>query len=910
MKYYFFIFFIFWHFEKASAQKPVIDTSAFGHFPSLKNVTISDDGKYSMFIESYFPSSNKSILEIREKNGNKVKQFSNESFRQLQFSSNSKSAFFLFDDTLVICTLNTGKVEFIPNVTNFKQFDYGTKVYVGYLTKSKPQNLVILGQTGKDLLQILNVRGFHFSNTGDLIITEPTSDGELIKIVNLISKQSTIIWKGHKIIQLLPDHNAINYCFTAIDSDKRKALYYINIATNSSKPQLIINDSSPLLAGKSSEISDLSFTQEGDKILFSVASGSNKPQTNNNKQYANVDIWNYKDEYNQSLQISPYFELNVSSKYFFICDLHNKRFISIAHPGQTVYNSDDPGKFILKYDHENSSRGFYEKEFANNYYLVNEDNGTECRIIKGQNLEMSDIKGFSPDQRFFLWFDPDSLAYFSYDVASGIKRNLSRSIPTPLYDEAATAVGRFHASYGIAGWSGDGNWVYIYDKFDLWKTKLNGNGTAINITNGFGRKNHITFAVVNPFTPEYASPVKTIIDSKQRLTLSGYNDQTKINGLWTTVEGQFGDPRLKLAGPYCFYIGRTGKIGNIEYAKGTVFIKAKHSPTYLFQRMAADEFPNLYVTDNFKTYHQLSDLHPEQLYNWITSELVSWKMPNGQMSHGILYKPENFDPSKKYPVIFNYYEKWSDRLHQYILPNWTGDLMNVPYFVSNGYLMFYPDIYYQPGENGQGVLNSVVSAAKYLSSFPYVDAEKLGIQGHSFAGWETNFLVTHTKLFAAACEGAGVSDLISAYDELNKTGFDRQAFYEFLSQGSPFGLGKTPWTDSIQYIHNSPVFYVENATTPLLMMQGDNDYAVPFSQSIEMYLAMKRARKKVWLLQYEGANHGLDNIDAKDYTIRMKQFFDYYLKGCKPPIWMTRGRPALLKGKDNAYQYDETGATP
>ena len=286
-------------------------------------------------------------------------------------------------------------------------------------------------------------------------------------------------------------------------------------------------------------------------------------------------------------------------------------------------------------------------------------------------------------------------------------------------------------------------------------------------------------------------------------------------------------------------------------------------------------------------------------------------MTDGNISQGILYKPENFDPHQKYPLIFDYYEKRSDELHEYIRPTWSGNRINIPYYVSNGYLVFVPDIYYKAGHNGEGVVNAVVSAAKYLSRLPYVDSTRLGLQGHSFGGWETNYLITHTQnIFAAACEASGVSDQISAYDQTDDDGGPRQRFYETQSQGSPFGVNVTPWTRPELYSANSPVLSVGNVTTPLLMSHGDKDAAVPYAQALEMYLAMRRAGKKVWFLHYEHAGHNLSGNDAKDFTCRVKQFFDYYLKDFSPPLWMTEGLPPGKRGADNGLSLDKSGRLP
>ena len=138
-------------------------------------------------------------------------------------------------------------------------------------------------------------------------------------------------------------------------------------------------------------------------------------------------------------------------------------------------------------------------------------------------------------------------------------------------------------------------------------------------------------------------------------------------------------------------------------------------------------------------------------------------MFDGKMSEGLLFKPENFDPKKKYPVIFYFYERDADGLFAYRSPAPSASTVNIPYFVSNGYIVFDPNIYYKDGEPGASAYNSVVSAAKYLAKMPWVDSTRMAIQGQSWGGYQVAYLVTRTNMFRAAWAGAPVANMTSAY---------------------------------------------------------------------------------------------------------------------------------------------------
>lgn len=336
---------------------------------------------------------------------------------------------------------------------------------------------------------------------------------------------------------------------------------------------------------------------------------------------------------------------------------------------------------------------------------------------------------------------------------------------------------------------------------------------------------------------------------------------------------------------------------------------------WIVTRESATEYPNFYVSKDLRQFTPLTNLQPQRVYNWLTTEVVSWRMYNGQLSTGILYKPENFNPTKKYPVIFNYYEKFSHRCFQFAMPGLTTDNINIPWFVSRGYLVFTPDIQYAvaglPGGMtiSEAAYNAVASAADYLAQRPYVDKNKMAIQGHSFGGHETNGIITQTNLFAAAAEGAGYSDHVSAYlslTNLNEDGITD----EWDNKIDHFNqrMGATPWERPDLFRKNSPVQNANKVTTPLLIFHNRKDGSVNFRQGVEMYMALRRLGKPCWLLQYDNSGHMLANKkDALDYTIRLTQYFDHYLKGTPAPQWMTMNMLAEYKNKNNLYELDPRG---
>jgi len=329
--------------------------------------------------------------------------------------------------------------------------------------------------------------------------------------------------------------------------------------------------------------------------------------------------------------------------------------------------------------------------------------------------------------------------------------------------------------------------------------------------------------------------------------------------------------------------------------------KAKNAQQIFWQRASYIEYPDLWTsTSAFTNVKKLSVTNPQQnQYLWGTVEHVNWKSFDGGDLRGLLYKPENFDPAKKYPMIVYFYEKYSHELNSHYIPSPSRSIVNFTYYNSNGYIVFVPDINYRTGQPGRSAYDDIISGTMAMTQRPYIDADRMGIQGQSWGGYQVAYLVTQTGLFKAAMAGAPVSNMTSAYGGIRwESGMVRQFQYE---QGQS-RLGENLWENRDLYIENSPIFYADRITTPLLIMSNDNDGAVPYYQGLELITAMRRLGKPAWLLNYNGDEHNLTKLPNRhDLSIRMDQFFDHYLKGAPMPLWMEKGVPAVVKGKELRY---------
>lgn len=727
------------------------------------------------------------------------------------------------------------------------------------------------------------VSEYYFDKTGTKILIETTKASK-----DTLSKASVILYnlKSDKIDTIMKGFNdAKNFVFdedgqqlafvaerdsTAKSLQKFYKLWYYNNGRDSAILQADRNTPGIIKGNTISENADLKFSKDGKKLFFGTAYIiPEKDTTLVDFELARLDVWAYNDDYLQPQQLK---QLQQELK---------RSFSAVAVPGQNtlVQLGTDSSENIFLINEGNapfvlaqSTKGNriasqWEGRTLTNAFLINVNTGKSSLISKNNISRLT----ASPMGKYVYWYDAVKQNYFAYNTANSSVKNISDKIKIPLFD-TENDVPDYANEIGVAGFTADDKYILIQDEYDIWKVDPLAIAAPVNMTNGFGRKNKTKFDYIN------TDPEKRYINSTEKILLRSQNKTNKNGGFYSVNVDEVKDPVLLHSGAHSF----------------SSPLKAKDSEKYIFTQsdIGASE---LYVTDDFKQSKKLTDVAAQQKdYNWLSAELMRWKMFDGKMSEGLLFKPENFDPTKKYPVILYFYERNSDLLYNYRSPAPSASTINIPYFVSNGYLVFDPNIYYKEGEPGQSAYNSVVSAAKMLAKMPWVDSNRMAIQGQSWGGYQVAYLVTKTNMFRAAGAGAPVSNMTSAYGGIRwGVGINRQFQYEKTQSR----IGATLWQRPDLYIKNSPLFAADKIKTPLLLMHNDADGSVPWYQSIELFTAMKRLGKKVWLLEYNGEDHNLvERKNRKDLSVRLGQFFDYYLKDAPAADWIKKGVPATQKG--------------
>lgn len=535
-------------------------------------------------------------------------------------------------------------------------------------------------------------------------------------------------------------------------------------------------------------------------------------------------------------------------------------------------------------------RGTWDGNNLHDVYKVSLKDGGRTPLFTALNGNPS----VSPDGRFICWFSGDDLNWYSYAVSDGKVTNLTGGLDGVFFNDeddhpdVKPATDRPH-------WMDGDRAFFLADKFDIWKISPDGS-RAENMTLGAGRSANVQYRydalVPSDITAEEKRVgVTRTVSARETVHLTTFDRTSKERG-FATLRADKAGLTSSFTAPFTF--------------RNTVH--SLNSPVVCYTKGNFNNPMDLYVSrDYWRSETRMTDLKPQQdACNWGNVRLVHWNAYDGTPLDGLLYTPEDLDPDGKYPMIVYFYEKNSQELYTAYNPVPSRSVINYPFYTSRGYVVFVPDIVYKDGHPGESAFNCICSGAEAMcAQFGFIDSGRMGLQGQSWGGYQTAYLVTRTNMFAAAGAGAPVGNMTSAYGGIRwGSGVVRAVQYEHGQSR----IGKSMWEPGglELYIENSPVFHTRNVTTPVLIMHNDGDGAVPWYQGIEFFMALRRFGHPAWLLQYNGEEHNLvERRNTKDLTRRLQQFFDHYLKGAPMPAWMSDGVPYNRKGQYFGFEYPE-----
>jgi dipeptidyl aminopeptidase/acylaminoacyl peptidase len=619
----------------------------------------------------------------------------------------------------------------------------------------------------------------------------------------------------------------------------------------------------------------LAFSVDGTKLFVNTAPKRDRASTPavTRPDDFQLDLWHWKDDRLQPMQ-KLQAAADQAKTYVGVVHLDNKLFRQLADEELTVGRPLPSSDWAVGSD-DRKYRG--ETGYGlplTDYAAVNVRTGERKLILPGFGGYNTPEPNIAPTGKHLAGFDGKD--WFTVSIPDGKRTNLTANLKVAFHNEEDDHPGSPPPT-GTPQWTADGKFLLVNDRYDIWKLAADGSSHE-NLTR-IGRERGIRFTLIRvPVQDEYELFRGFDLSKPQLLTATHL--QTRDHGFYRLEPGAA--PKLLV-------------MGACRYGIPT---KAKDADVYLVTVQSFTRPPDYFATTDFHELKQVTDTNPRVAdFNWGSTELVNYTSIDGVKLSGVLVKPENFDPSKKYPMVVYIYERLTDTIHTFRPPVVRGgQVINPTFYASNGYLVLMPDIAYKVGAPGQSAIKCVLPAIQAVVEKGFVDEKAIGINGQSWGGYQIAYMVTQTDRFKAAVAGAPVSNMVSAYDGIRwGTGLTRQFQYEWTQSR----IGATLWQAPMKYIENSPVFMADRVKTPLLMIHNDQDDAVPWYQGIEYYLALRRLGKECYLLNYNGQPHNLTNrAAARDFAARMFQFFEHHLKGKPEPAWMAKGVPYLDREKD------------
>ena len=781
-------------------------------------------------------------------------------------------------NTLVIYSV-AGKKETIDSLKTFKLADEAD--WIAYQRGRKDSTLYVRSLDGSKTFQFPTVTDFQFAKKSDMLYYTSAAEGEagiftlnpekgspaLIKEGKGVFKQTTFDEKGERL--------AFLYCADKDSSYKALSLWLSEhnapakeIATRGNKAfpaEWVINENGML-----------QFSKSASRLFFGT---SPEPRQKDTTQLAenrpNVQVWSWDEPVQYTVQ-NYNKEKDLKKSYQAVYNLGNGSIFQLANeelPNIQLGNEGDAPLALLSTSRPYSLSSMWEARTRSDYYTVSLDNGERKQIAKADYGRFR----LSPQGKYAYWYGETDSCWYTIALAEGKRYRLTTPESFPAWDEENDVPNHPYA-HGAAGWTANDQSLLIYDRYDIWKFDPTAATSPINLTVN-GRKEKLSYRL------EQLDKEARFIDLGKPQLLKGFNETTKGYGFYNARLSAPAAPKTLLAGNYM--------LRSIN--------KAKNTDDVIYTMETFQQYPDIhYSTLAFKKSVQLTHGDKQQEgFIWGTAELVSWISLDGRPLEGVIYKPANFDPNKKYPMMVNFYERNSETLYNYRMPEPHRSTIDYHLYNSNEYIIFNPDIRYVDGYPGESCYNCLMPGITMMIAKGYIDEKGIGAQGHSWGGYQVAYLATRTNLFSAIESGAPVVNMFSAYGGIRwGSGMARSFQYEHTQSR----LGATPWSSPLRYLENSPLFTMDKVQTPILIMHNDADGHVPWYQGIEYFVAMKRLGKPCWLLNYTGEPHWPTNMANRiDFQRRMFQFFNHYLKNQKMPKWMSEGVPAVEQPFELGY---------
>lgn len=835
-------------------QKKALTENDYQRWGTLEVKAISDQGKWASYAMRYENHSDTLFVQNTAKNKSYVFPKGNDG----RFGGEQLFAFLASDSKLKVMELPTGKIAVYDNVKRYelaKDGQYIITLNKGYGEKCLMQ---IRNSNGKVIDSIEGVSEYALNADKDAIMyASSQKDYSELGIIHFAHYSHTTVSKanGSHFFNMMwhKDSKSVVFFQETDSANKAITVNYYKIAGK----KLFMLDYALKIASTNMEVfkrTTFTISDDGKKVFFMVAKkkdpNAEKPDVP--EIWHGNDKWLYEDRQRQQAEgdipkvVVWYPDMG---KYL---QISNDELPAIMLSGQQEY-----AVLYNKFSYGLQSKYYEEADF----YLTNLKDGSKELMLKKQSVDLNQI-GFDPFSNRILYYRESN--WWMYDPLEKTHTNLTKKVTTHWDNYNTSDAPHQFGAYGNPGWTNDGKNVLLYDVHDIWLVAIDGSSCK-RLTRGYEEN------LVYRITPieydwrsqsNYDGRKPTIFDLSKDLLLEATNREN-----WSTGYFIYNDKSKEQPIVY-----EASKIDEIRKSKNSA---------YIFQTQTFNQSPRLEFRRKNQIFSKILFQSNKQqaAYFWGKSELLYYSNSKGQKLKAALFYPAHYNPIKKYPMVVHIYDVMSDELHQYVNPSFLNrEGFNVINYTLNGYFVLMPDIIYQMGNPGSSAVDCVTAGVNAVTGKGLVDKDKIGLYGHSFGGYETNFIISQTNIFKAAVSGAGISDIISLYFNISRNGYFQSDMWRFENQ--QFRIGKSLYDDKEVYVNNSPIMHAENVRTPLLLWTGKNDRIVPWNQSITYYLALRKLEVPTQMLVYPDEDHSLENPEnQKNLSQRMMEWFDYWLKG-------------------------------
>ncbi|WP_418639247.1 alpha/beta hydrolase family protein [Winogradskyella sp.] len=837
-------------------KKRPLTVSDYNRWGTMHQHKVSEEGHWVSFLMQYDESPD--TLLVKQVHGKKTFRLLNTT--DGKFWNEDKFAFLDRSNLLHVIDLDSGFENTIENVKDFSISKNGKYLITGELKKGI-QHLVIRNLEGRELERIEGLQYYKMNNLKDALVSIISKNGSnMVLLMNLGVKIGKILitesddLKFSKPVWSNSD-NSIAFFKVTLDEISVGINHY-ELKNNKlsyfmpSKFDNVINDYSL------SDVNNTLFISPDNERVFFMITKKTDPDTKANS----VQIWHTNDAeiYPQKKVVENF----VSNTKVMTWNPESNKLTSITDKASPYCLINPTRDFALTYNTQDLGAQ-YKMNPNVNYFLKNLKTNESEMFLENQ-ITTSRWSALSPGGRYFAYIkDKD---WWVYDF----KKKVKFIVASEALIQTINKDDPWETTYGVAGWGLNDKYLLLYDKYDIWKIPFDGI-KPVRLTKG--REKKVVYRIPRLKQEKYAEfydVVDQVIDIKGEILLSA-NGENQTGYFMLQPNGQ-----LK-------------KIIFDDYFYGNI-VRSSKSNNYVFQYRRYDSPPGLIYynvqRDSLNPFYQSNKHHYE--YLWGKQEIIHYKNSKGVPLKGILNYPADYNPDKKYPLVVSIYEDQNYLKNYYINPTvYNPAGLNVTTLNAQGYFVLLPDIVYEVGHPGISATDCVVAATNKVISTGLILKDKIALMGQSFGGYETNFIITQTDLFKTAISSASVFDLTSFYLSISQNS-NVPEHWRFENQ--QWRMGNSLFADRDKYNDNSPLTWVEQIHTPVLIWTGENDTQINPNQSYAMYLALRRLNKKAIMLVYPEESHSLIyKENQKDLYFKIQEWLAYFLKDKTEVNWVHKG---------------------